>query len=100
MASHALSFVEGGILGPLVVYMVKKDQSEFVAFHALQSLYFGLLAAGVIIPITLITCGFGVVLIVPYLIFELVATIRANDGEWYLLPIVGEWAWARHHPKP
>ena len=38
--AHGLTFFEGGIIGPLIVYVIKKDSSPFVAFHALQSLYF------------------------------------------------------------
>lgn len=92
--AHGLTFVEGGIVGPLILYLVKKDESEFVAFHALQSLYFGLIFFG----ITLLTCGFGVVLVVPYLIYEILAIIKANDGEWYELPIAGPMALRKHHP--
>ena len=98
LVSHALTFIEGGIIGPLVVYLVKKNESEFVAFHALQSLYFGLLAVAIIAPVALITCGFGAVLVLPYFIFELIACVEANKGEWYELPIVGPWAMRTHHP--
>ncbi|MCB9778646.1 MAG: DUF4870 domain-containing protein [Alphaproteobacteria bacterium] len=98
MIGHGLTFVEGGIVGPLLVYLLKRDQSEFVAFHALQSLYFGLLALLIIGPATVITCGFGAVLVVPYFIFEVIACIEANKGEWYELPIVGAWAMRSHHP--
>lgn len=99
MASHVVSFVEGGILAPLFIYMVKRDESEFIAFHALQSVFFGLLCGFVIVFVTILTCGGGIVLVIPYLGFELYATLKANDGEWYMLPIVGDWAYRRHHPK-
>jgi len=96
MIAHALSFVEGGLIGPLVVYLIKKDETPFVAFHALQSFYFGLL----FLLITIGTCGIGaVVLLLPYLIYEFLALMAANEGRWYKLPIVGEWAW-RRHPGP
>jgi uncharacterized membrane protein len=92
--AHGLTFVEGGIIGPLILYLVKKDESEFVAFHALQSLYFGLIFLGV----TLVTCGLGVILVVPYIIYEVLAVIKANDGEWWELPIAGPLALRKHHP--
>ncbi len=98
MIGHALTFIEGGIVGPLVVYLVKREESEFVAFHALQSLYFGLLAVAIIGPAAILTCGAGAVLVLPYLIFEVIACIEANKGEWYELPIVGQWALNSHHP--
>lgn len=96
MAAHALTFIEGGIIGPLVIYMVKKDTSPFIAFHALQSFYFGL----VFLVVTLVTCGVGgLLLIVPYFVFELIALREANAGRWYRLPLVGGWAWEKH-PGP
>ena len=96
MLAHALTFIEGGVVGPLIVYLVKKDVSPFVAFHALQSFYFGLL----FFLISLVTCGIGaILLIIPYFIYEFIALREANDGRWYRLPIVGSWAWAKH-PGP
>ena len=94
MIGHALTFVEGGIIGPLIVYLVKKDESDFVAFHALQSLYFGLLFLAVVLG----TCGLGVILVIPYLAFEVIACIEAQKGNWYKLPFVGGWAMEVHHP--
>lgn len=91
--AHGLTFLEGGLIGPLIIYLVKKDD-DFVAFHALQSLYFGLL----FLAISAVTCGFGaLVLVWPYLIYEAVATFKAYEGEYYELPIVGKWA-RRSHP--
>jgi hypothetical protein len=95
MAAHAISFLDGGIILPLILYLAKKDQSQFVAFHALQSVYFGLL----LLVIVACTCGLGVILVIPYLIYEFQATIAASNGEWYLLPMVGKMAYERHHPE-
>jgi uncharacterized membrane protein len=92
--AHGLSFVEGGILGPLVVYLLKSKESPFVAFHALQSLAFGIL----MLVVVLATCGIGVVMVIPYIVFEAIATMKAHEGEWYRLPLVGDWAFSRHHP--
>ncbi|GAB5547905.1 MAG: hypothetical protein SangKO_076650 [Sandaracinaceae bacterium] len=94
--AHGATFVEGGLIGPLIIYLLKKDESEFVAFHALQSLYFGL----AFLAATVLTCGFGAIILVwPYLIFEVIATIRAYEGQWYELPLVGKYARDKH-PGP
>ena len=94
--AHALSFVEGGILGPLVLYFVKKDDSPFVAFHSLQSVYFGL----AFLVGSIVTCGFGAVLLVwPYMIYQAIAAFKAYEGEWYSLPLVGAYA-MKSHPPP
>ncbi len=96
--SHGLSFVEGGIIGPLVVYLIKKDKSPFVAFHALQSLYFGLVFL-VLVMLTFITILGPIAVGILYWVFEILATVKSMNGEWYKLPIVGEWA-LRTHPMP
>jgi uncharacterized Tic20 family protein len=84
MLAHLLAIFTS-FIGPLVIYLVKSEEDRFVAFHSRQALYFELLA----IPLAVITCGiWGVVV----LIYNIIACIRANDGEWYEYPIVGEWA--------
>ena len=91
--AHGMTFLEGGLLGPLVVYLLKREEDEFVAFHALQSLYFGC----AFLAISLMTCGLAAIILVwPYLIFEGIATVRAYEGEWYELPVVGRYARERH----
>ena len=92
---HGLSFIEGGIIGPLILYVVKRDQSEFVAFHALQSLYFGL----AFLALVALTCGVGLVGVVAYIIWEVIATIEASNGRWYKLPLVGDIAYQQHNPE-
>ncbi|GBC92122.1 hypothetical protein HRbin15_00586 [bacterium HR15] len=86
----------GQYIAPLVIYLVYRERSRFVAFHALQALYFqlALLVLWVIVCIfAFITCGLGAILalvpIVLNLVFVLLAAIHANNGEWYELPIVG-----------
>ena len=112
LMGHALSFVEGGVVAPLLMYLFRdqvqtalyKDGPEkaspFVAFHSLQSLYFGLIFVAISIPVVVLTCGWGLFITVPiYLVFELIACIKAHAGLWYSLPIAGPLA-ARVHPPP
>jgi uncharacterized membrane protein len=91
---HGLTFVEGGIVGPLIIYLIQDKKNAFSAFHSLQSLYFGL----AFVVITLVTCGLGAVLVIPYMIFEIIATVKAYNGEWYVLPLVGKYALEKHPP--
>jgi uncharacterized membrane protein len=103
---HGLTFVDGGIVLPFVIYVTQKDKSQFVAFHCLQSIYFGLLAVVVLavigLPIYVLTCGLGMILFLPlaiaYFVWEVVSVVKAYQGEWYLLPIVGRWAYETHNP--
>ncbi len=48
MLSHFSIFL-GGIILPIILYFVQKDRSKFVAFHALQAIFFHLLYAGIIV---------------------------------------------------
>jgi uncharacterized Tic20 family protein len=47
MFSHFSIFL-GGIILPIILYFVQKDKSRFVAFHALQSIFFHLFYAVII----------------------------------------------------
>jgi len=84
MLAHLLALLTG-FIGPLIFYCVRKDDDEFVRFHTLQAVYFELLA----IVFVFLTCGFGGIVI---FIYNIIACMRANDGEWYHYPIAGEWA--------
>jgi uncharacterized Tic20 family protein len=108
MLAHLLTLLGyivmlGQYIAPLVIYLVYKDRSQFVAFHALQALFFQLLALAVSVALILfsvITLGLGVLLAVPLAIalaiavpvYTIIAAIQANNGVWYELPIVGRWA--------
>ena len=88
----------GQYVVPLVIYLMYKDKSKFVAFHALQSLYFqlALLVAGLaVLVIALLTCVGGLLalpLSIGALVYGIVAAIRASNGEWFEYWLVGEWA--------
>ena len=108
MLAHLLTLlgyvvVVGEYIAPLVIYLVYKDRSRFVAFHALQALFFQLLALAVSVALMLffiVTLGLGLLLAAPLeialaiavLVYTIIAAIQANNGVWYELPIVGRWA--------
>jgi uncharacterized Tic20 family protein len=84
-----LASAVGQFIAPLVIYLIYKDKSKFIAFHALQSLYWQL----AILLVGLVICGVGVVVTVPLgLIMAIVVGIKAYDGELYEYWVVGEWA--------
>ncbi|WP_315818231.1 DUF4870 domain-containing protein [Paraflavitalea speifideaquila] len=78
-------------IAPLVIYLVKKDESKFVAEHAKESLNFqiSLFIYGIICAI-LIFVIIGIFLIWALGIFAtvliIVATIRASEGKLYRYP--------------
>ena len=80
-------------LGPLIIYLVKKDKSPFVAFHALQALFFQLVILVlhfVGVP-TLHVFGWGAVTVLNIVVC-VVGGLAANRGEWYEIPVIGEFA--------
>ncbi len=83
-----------GFVGPLVIYLIKKDESPFVAQNALQALAFNIamaIVAAILVVVMVITCGLGAVLFIPfmlvYLLYVIVGGIRANDGVVYCYPV-------------
>jgi len=92
MLSHILAIVPGvGILGPLVIYLVKKDDSPFVAAHARESLNFQItIILGYIIWAILIVVLIGFFMLAVWSILNtvlvIVATIRASEERMYKYP--------------
>lgn len=101
-----------GVVGAGIVYLLKRDESAFVAEHAREAVNFNLsmliyaalaVAAGVVlVGATVLTLGLGAILTVPagivlmlliaaiallWLICSIVATIKAWNGESYRYPL-------------
>lgn len=88
-----------GIIGPLIIFLIKKDESKFVGFHSLQSLFFGLVVGVLFLAVLVfgfVTCGIGMVLLplvwIGALVVNVLWCIKANNGEWAEMPVIGEWA--------
>ena len=87
----------GNILGPLIIWMIKKDTMPFAADQAREALNFNitLLLVGVVLfVITLVTFGLGVILTMPlgiliglaWLVLTVIAAMKANEGIAYRYP--------------
>lgn len=81
-----------GFLGPLVIYLVAKDDQPFVKHHAAESLNFQItvtIAAIVSGILMLVLIGFLLlpVVLIGALVLEIIAAIAANKGEWYRFPV-------------
>jgi uncharacterized Tic20 family protein len=87
LLAHVLTFV-APILAPLIIFLVKKDESEYVAYHAKESLNFQISIAIYIIALVITLIGILLVWIVAIAAFilVLVATINAADGKFYRYP--------------
>jgi uncharacterized protein len=52
-----------GVLGPIVIWFIKKDQSAYVAYHAIQAGIYHTIAFVALMVLTTCTFGFGFVLL-------------------------------------
>jgi uncharacterized Tic20 family protein len=68
------------VIGPLIIYVIKKDESKYVAYHSVQAAIFQLIS----MAIAGATCGIGLVL----LIVPIWMGIRAYNGEWAGYPLI------------
>ncbi|MBS0379948.1 MAG: DUF4870 domain-containing protein [Proteobacteria bacterium] len=81
----------GCIVGPMVVWLARRDQSAFVAEHAREALNFNItvvIASVVCGLLVMVFIGFilGVALFIAWLVLTLIAAIRASEGETYRYP--------------
>ena len=96
MLAYLLGIVTG-FAGPLILWLLKKDQSKFVAYHALQAL---LLHAAVVVGYLLSFVLFFLIIgmftlpifVLLGLVFSILAGLAANRGEWYEIPVLGKIA--------
>lgn len=90
LLSHILTII-GGFLAPLIIYLLKKDESTFISDHAKESLNFQItlfLAYVVCIILMVVLIGaflFAIVAILQ-LVLVIIATIKANEGKLYKYP--------------
>ena len=85
MLAHILGAVIG-FIGPLIFYVTKKD-SPFVLDQSKEALNFHLTLLIASLTIGVITCGFGLIIIVPVqIIFSIIGGMAANKGEVYRYP--------------
>ena len=81
----------GSIIGPLVVWLIKKDTMPFVNDQGKEALNFNI-TVGIAAIVGWILCfiliGFLVlaVLAIAWLVFVIIATIKANEGTTYRYP--------------
>ena len=82
----------GNIVGPLIIYMIKKDEFEFVAEQGKSVLNFQITWTIIfIISAILILAVVGIFLLIGFgiawLVFVILGTVAANNGESYKYPL-------------
>lgn len=86
-------------IGPLVIYLVKKDADPFVAEHAREALNFNIsvfiysiVSFVVVFALTIVLIGFLLIPLlfgigIAWLVLLIVAAVKANAGERYRYPL-------------
>jgi uncharacterized Tic20 family protein len=87
LLSHVLAFVVW-FIAPLVIYLVKKDESNFVAEHAKEALNFQItmMIIGILLLISIVGILLLWVLGIVCTVLIIVATIKASEGKMYRYP--------------
>jgi len=87
----------GCVLGPLLVWLIKRDTLPFAGEQAKEALNFNItcVIAGVALCIfAMITLGIGLIIVIPlgfvlfagWFVLTIVAAVKANAGEHYRYP--------------
>lgn len=91
MLAHLLGIV--GFLGPLIIWLIKKDESAFVNQEGKESLNFQItifIACVILAPITACTFGIAGLLYLPlfvcWVIFCIMGALKAKEGIGYRYP--------------
>ncbi len=77
------------IIPPLIIYLIKKDESKFVAEHAKESLNFQITMTIVFIVLLISIIGWLLLWLqgLIYLILIIIATIKTSENKLYRYPL-------------
>ncbi len=87
----------GCFIGPLIIWLVKKDTMPFVDDQGKEALNFNItvaIAFVVLLLLSIMTFGIGLIIAIPlwviigiaWLVFTIIAAIKANEGVRYRYP--------------
>lgn len=88
----------GFFIGPLVIWLMKKDEMPFVADQAKEALNFNITVSAIfliLLVLTVVTLGIGILISGPLmlvvgigaLVLIILAAIKANEGVAYRYPL-------------
>jgi uncharacterized protein len=94
----------GNVIGPLIVYLVKKDEFEFVNEQGREVLNFQITWSLIfIISGVLIFIGIGVLMLIAFgiawLVLVIVASVAASNGNYYKYPFTIEFFGKTNSPE-
>ncbi len=82
----------GNVVGPLIIYLIKKDEFGFVADQGKEVLNFQITWTIIfIVSAILIFVGIGILMLIGFgiawLILVIMGTVAANNGQYYRYPL-------------
>lgn len=88
----------GTFIGPLIIWLVKKDSMPFVDDQGKEALNFNItvsIAMFALLLLSIVTLGIGLVIAIPgwiiigitWLVLTVIAAIKANEGKAYRYPL-------------
>lgn len=84
--------IAGNIIGPLIIYLIKKDEYDFVKQEGVEALNFQITWSIIFtISAILIVIGIGVLMLIGFglawLVLVIVASVSASNGQSYRYPL-------------
>ncbi|HOA36504.1 MAG TPA: DUF4870 domain-containing protein [Bacillota bacterium] len=84
----------GNIIGPLIIWLIKKDESAFVDKNGKESLNFQISVTIYMIAAVILTVlSLGILFLLPvavsivWLVYVVIATVKVSNGEDYSYPL-------------
>ena len=92
LALSGLVIPFGTIIGPLVIWLIKKNESSFVDRQGRESLNFQIsVLIYLVVSGILVLVGIGILLLIAvgifWLVLTIVAAVKANEGVEYRYPL-------------
>jgi uncharacterized Tic20 family protein len=91
MLCHLLAIFTG-FIGPLILYVIKKDESQYIADHGKEALNFQLtvliafIVSGLLVFV-FVGCVTTPLIVIANLVLCIMGAMKANSGEMYRYPI-------------
>lgn len=88
----------GSVVAPLIVWILKKDESELIDQHGKEALNFNisiLIYFAILLAVSFMTFGIGFLITVPlmgilvvfHVVCTIIAALKANQGQFYRYPL-------------
>lgn len=95
MVTHLLSIV-AGVIGPLVLWLVKRQESAYIDYHGKEAVNFQItvliafVVSGVVMCVPfvgLVGIPLSLAIGVGNVVFSILAGVKANEGVRYVYPV-------------